>query len=54
MGFKSFPCLIIFIIYILGAVIRLGYFNVMEDMRQQQTTEKKENIIGDYLLHLHV
>ena len=46
MGFNSFPCLIIFIIYILGAVIRLGYFNVMEDMRQQQTTEKRKYYQG--------
>lgn len=46
MGFNSFPCLILFIIYILGAVIRLGYFNVMEDMRQQQTTEKRKYYQG--------
>lgn len=46
MGFNSFPCLIIFIIYILGAVIRLGYFNVMEDMRRQQTTEKRKYYQG--------
>ena len=46
MGFKSFPCLILYIIYILGAVIRLGYFNVMEDMRQQQTSEKRKYYQG--------
>ena len=46
MGFTDLPCLIFFTIYVLGAVIRLGYFNVMEDTRQQQTTEKRKYYQG--------
>lgn len=34
------------VLYVLGAVIRLGYFNVMEQERQQQTTEHRKYYQG--------
>ena len=33
-------------LFVLGAVIRLGYFNVMEQERQQQTTENRKYYQG--------
>ena len=33
-------------LYILGAVIRLGYFNVMESKRQQETNENRKYFQG--------
>lgn len=33
---------IIFVIYILGAVIRLAFFNVMEEKRQNETSENRK------------
>lgn len=33
-------------LYVLGAVIRLGYFNVMESKRQQETTENRKYYQG--------
>lgn len=33
-------------LYVLGAVIRLGYFNVMESKRQQETTENRKYFQG--------
>lgn len=42
MGFTEPWCFLLFAIYTLGAVIRLGYFNVVEETRQQQTTEKRK------------
>ena len=33
-------------LYVLGAVIRLGYFNVMESKRQQETTENRRYFQG--------
>lgn len=40
------PSLIISILFMLGALIRLGYFNVMEQERQQQTSERREYYQG--------
>lgn len=37
---------VIFAVYALGAVIRLAFFNVMEDKRQAQTTEKRKEYQG--------
>lgn len=37
---------IISIIYILGAVIRLAFFNVMEEKRQKETSEKRKDYQG--------
>lgn len=37
---------IIFAIYALGAVIRLAYFNVMEEKRQKETAEKRKEYQG--------
>ncbi len=36
--------LIASIMIVLGAVIRLGYFNVMEEERQRNTTENRKRI----------
>ncbi len=46
MGFTSWPCFFFFIIYVLGAVIRLAYFNVVEELRQNQTSEKRKYYQG--------
>ena len=40
LGLSSVGWLAIEILYVLAAVIRLAYFNVTEETRQQQTTEK--------------
>lgn len=45
MGLKK-NFFIIFAIYALGAVTRLGYFNVVEEIRQQTTTEKRKYYQG--------
>ncbi len=37
---------IVMILYILGAVIRLGFFNVMEEKRQDETTEVRKYYQG--------
>lgn len=42
LGLSSVGWLAIEILYVLAAVIRLAYFNVTEETRQQQTTEKKK------------
>ena len=34
------------VLFLLGALIRLGYFNVMEQERQQQTTDRREYYQG--------
>ena len=47
MGFKSsVGWLAIEILYVLAAVIRLAYFNVTEETRQQQTIEKRKYYQG--------
>lgn len=40
------PSVIISILFVLGALIRLGYFNVMEQERQQQTSERRKYYQG--------
>lgn len=42
MGLKSTLWFCVLAIYAICAVSRLGYFNVVEEMRQQQTTEKRK------------
>lgn len=42
----TIPSIAIGILFVLGALIRLGYFNVMEQERQQQTTERREYYQG--------
>lgn len=46
MGFTKARCLPFFAIYVLSAVIRLGYFNVKEDLRQKKTSEKRKYYTG--------
>jgi CDP-diacylglycerol--serine O-phosphatidyltransferase len=38
--------LIILILYVLAALIRLAYFNVMEDARQEETAEARKSYEG--------
>ena len=45
-GMDQWYSMIIYMMYILGAVIRLAYFNVTEDSRQQQTAERRKNYQG--------
>ena len=42
LGIRHFLPITCMVIFILAAVIRLGFFNVDEDIRQQTTTEKRE------------
>ena len=46
LGLSSVGWLAIEILYVLAAVIRLAYFNVTEETRQQQTTEKRKYYQG--------
>ncbi|MEG0367745.1 MAG: CDP-alcohol phosphatidyltransferase family protein [Coprobacillus sp.] len=46
LGLNGWLWLIIFSLYAIGAVSRLGYFNVVEEMRQQGTTEKRKYYQG--------
>lgn len=46
MGLKNGIWFFIFAIYAICAVSRLGYFNVAEEMRQQETTEKRKYYQG--------
>lgn len=46
MGLKSGLWFLVFSLYVLGAVTRLGYFNVMEEIRQQTTNEKRKYYQG--------
>lgn len=46
MGLKSWNWFIIFAMYAIGAVSRLGYFNVAEELRQQETNEKRKYYQG--------
>ncbi len=41
-GLKDVVWFIIFALYAIFAVSRLGYFNVVEEMRQQKTNEKRK------------
>jgi len=45
-GMRSWVCVLVFIVYILATLIRLGYFNVLEEERQGTTTEKRKNYTG--------
>lgn len=46
MGMKGLFSGVIFAIYALGAVIRLAFFNVMEEKRQQETSENRKAYQG--------
>lgn len=46
MGLKTWIWFFIFAIYAICAVSRLGYFNVAEEMRQKETTEKRKYYQG--------
>ena len=46
LGVRKFIPITCMVIFILAAVIRLGFFNVDEDIRQQTTTEKREYYRG--------
>ena len=45
-GMKSPFYIPVFCLFTLAALIRLAYFNVTEEERQQQTTEKRKNYLG--------
>ena len=45
-GVKEWYALIAYAIFSLAALIRLAYFNVMEDERQKQTTEARKSYEG--------
>ena len=45
-GLRKWYYLIILILYVLAALIRLAYFNVMEDARQEETTEVRKSYEG--------
>ena len=45
-GVQSVAGMVILIFYVLAAVIRLGYFNVTEQTRQQQTSENRKMYQG--------
>lgn len=42
----AIPAVAVGALFLLGALIRLGYFNVMEQERQQNTTERREYYQG--------
>lgn len=46
MGLNGWLWLAIFALYAICAVSRLGYFNVAEEMRQKETTEKRKYYQG--------
>lgn len=46
LGLNKWYYYIITILYVLAALIRLAYFNVMEDARQQETTECRKSYEG--------
>lgn len=45
-GMRGIFSRLIFIIYVIGAVIRLAFFNVMEDKRQKETAENRKEYQG--------
>ena len=45
-GLNKWYFYIVLILYVLAALIRLAYFNVMEDARQEQTTEARKSYEG--------
>ena len=46
MGMRHAAYIPVFVIYVLAALIRLAYFNVTEEIRQQQTTERRKFYSG--------
>ena len=46
LGMDRIPGIIILCLYCVASVIRLGYFNVMEEKRQQETDEKRKYYQG--------
>jgi CDP-diacylglycerol--serine O-phosphatidyltransferase len=46
LGMKSVVSMIVLALYGVASVIRLGYFNVMEEKRQQETAEVREYYQG--------
>ena len=46
LGMNHIPGIIILSLYCVASVIRLGYFNVMEEKRQQETDEKRKYYQG--------
>lgn len=46
MGLNTYIWFVIFALYAICAVSRLGYFNVAEEMRQKKTTEKRKYYQG--------
>lgn len=46
MGLNGWLWFAIFVLYAICAVSRLGYFNVAEEMRQKETTEKRKYYQG--------
>lgn len=45
-GMRSLPSLMILVFYCLAGLIRLAYFNVLEERRQQETTENRKYYQG--------
>lgn len=45
-GMRSIPSMAILLFYCLAGLIRLAYFNVMEEKRQQETSEKRKYYQG--------
>lgn len=45
-GMNSVPGIIFLTLYAIAGVIRLGYFNVMEEKRQEETDDKREYYQG--------
>lgn len=43
---ESVPVEIVTVLYVLCALIRLAYFNVLEEDRQKETTEKRKSYLG--------
>lgn len=46
LGIRSWIGIVAMIFFVLCGVIRLGYFNVQEEIRQQKTTEKRDYYQG--------
>ncbi len=46
LGLRGFWGTMIMCVYVLAGVVRLGFFNVMEEKRQQQTTETRKYYQG--------
>ena len=46
LGLRGWIWFVLFALYAICAVSRLGYFNVVEELRQQETTEKRKYYQG--------